>query len=71
MPVFHRKIFNTWHVFARRKTWCFLTAFHHQSTTTSPSKNHFLHPTFLKNPRKNALHHANNFFSRYHKKTRA
>jgi tRNA modification GTPase len=46
----------------------FLTTFHHKSTTFSPSKNHVLHPTFRKNPCKNTLHHANIFFSRYHKK---
>ena len=30
-----------------------LTSFHQQSTTTSPSKNHVLHPVFAKTPSKN------------------
>src|ERR1700731_1852525 len=55
--------------FPRSRKCVFLTTFHHQSTTISPSKNHVLHPTFRKNPRKNTLHHPNIFFSRYHKKT--
>jgi hypothetical protein len=55
--------------FQRSKEVHFLTTFHHQSTTISPSKNHVLHTTFRKNPCKNPLHHLNKFFSRYHKKT--
>jgi tRNA modification GTPase len=39
----------------------FLTTFHHQSTTISPSKNHVLHTTFRKNPCKNATHRPNIF----------
>jgi hypothetical protein len=31
--------------FRSSKTWCFLTTFHHESTTFLPSKNHVLHPT--------------------------
>src|SRR5947209_9994074 len=31
-----------------------LTSFHQQPTTTSPAKNHVLHPVFAKTPSKNA-----------------
>jgi hypothetical protein len=39
--------------FQRSKEVHFLTTFHHESTTISPSKNHVLHTTFPKNPCKN------------------
>jgi hypothetical protein len=45
----------------------FLTTFHQQSTTISPSKNHVLHLTFPENPNKNAPPPAQYFISRYHK----
>jgi hypothetical protein len=40
----------------------FLTAFHHSSTTFSPSKNHVLHATFRKNPSKNTDSTTPTFF---------
>jgi hypothetical protein len=39
--------------FRRRKMTVNLPAFHQQSTTNSPSKNHILHTVFAKTPSKN------------------
>jgi hypothetical protein len=55
--------------FQRSKEVRFLTTFHHESTTISPSKTTFCTPLFTKTP---AKHHSTApiFFSRYHKKIR-
>jgi hypothetical protein len=48
--------------FQRPRKCVFLTTFHQQSTTISPSKNHVLHTTFRKNPRKNTPSTTPTFF---------
>jgi hypothetical protein len=44
--------------FSSRKSDRQLTTFHQQSTTTSPSKHHVLHPVFAKTPSKNGVEPA-------------
>jgi hypothetical protein len=55
MGIDQKEIQKKWRFFRSRKLTVNLPAFHQQSTTNSPSKNHVLHTVFAKTPSKNEV----------------